>query len=145
MLHVMWVKPDNFMLRDSNLICGESAATEKAPSCFSPIVKTTAISRKRKQCPMSPRRREEDKTRSVLQNLRVKQKDSICTFVTINGEFQNCLLDPRCRIHHESETNKDNLLCEWKAHETWQSTDTSGTRHFFSLVLHLSHLAEPDD
>lgn len=125
------VKPSNLTLGDSNLICGESAATEKVPSCFSLIVKrTTAISRKRKQCPMSPQRREEDKTCSILQNLRVKQKDSICTFVTINGEFQNCLPDPRRRIHHESQTNKDNLPCEWKAQETWQSTDASGTKHF---------------
>lgn len=118
-----------------NLICGESAATEKVLCCFSLIVKrTTAISRKRKQCPMSPQRRDKDKDafnspKSAGENKRI----SICTFITINREFQ-IRLGTRRRIHCESQTNEDNLLHEWKAYETQPSTDASRMRHFFSLV-----------
>lgn len=118
-----------------NLICGESAATEKVPCCFSLIVKrTTAISRKRKQCPMSPQRRDKDKDafnspKSAGQNKRI----SICTFITINREFQ-IRLSTRRWIHCESQTNEDNLPHEWKAYETQPSTDASRMRHFFSLV-----------
>lgn len=54
-------------------------------------------------------------------------KDSTCALVTINREFRNRSSHP-CRIYHKSEINKDNLLCEWKAHETWQSTGAAGTR-----------------
>lgn len=120
-LHVMLVKPSNLMLRDvQNLICGESAATEKVPSCYSLIVKrTTAISRKRKQCPMSW------ETCSVLLNMRFKQMDSIWTFVAISGEF----LHLNTRIHYESQTK---TICRVNEtpHETWQSAGASGTRHF---------------
>lgn len=51
---------------------------------------------------------------AVLHNLSVKQKDSICTFVTINREFQNGRLGTRGRIHRGSQTNKGNLLREWR-------------------------------
>lgn len=66
----------------------------------------------------------EDKMCSVLTNLGVKQKDFICMFTTINREFLS---------QDVSGESTDNLLCEGN----WD-------RALLRLVLHLSHLAQPD-
>lgn len=96
-----------------NLICGESAATVKVLCCFFLIVKrTTAISRKRKQCPMSPQRRAWGGIRPARLSQILNKRKLILTFGTMKGGgFPK--LSPRCR-NSSRRTDKDDLLREGK-------------------------------
>lgn len=134
MLHVMLqseTKQSHAWGQQSNLWWISS--NWKIPSCFSPIVKRNNSHQQEGGNNVQCHHRRETRIRHVQFSKIWGLKQKIRTVVTINREFLNCLLDPRCRIRLESETNKDNLLCEWKAQETWRSTDASGTRHFYSV------------
>lgn len=92
---------------------------------------------------MSPRRGER-RIRRVQFGLNKRIRS--VTFVTINGEFQNCLLAIQHAEFILSRRQTKTICCaNEKAHETWQKHRRFWDEALFSLVLHLSHLAEPDD
>lgn len=48
------------------------------------------------------------------QNLKVKQRIRFVHLQQLTGSFETVFTIQRRRVYHKSQTNKDNLLCEWK-------------------------------